>query len=178
MKKTFDTGAAMQTIRTVNADLDEDILTHMENAMIGYNDAKNDLEWEFLDGYCLNDLIADYSLQLFDCPVTTRIVKVYDNGGKSIDRYDIVIQTSGEVYGCSSLPQHPQGVGQYTGNVCELVYGHGADFYIDKRGNYIHSWVRVAISEYKKRLKKLSSYPVKYGRLPIEVQNYINYLIN
>jgi hypothetical protein len=178
MKKIFDTTIAMQSITSTNSDLSTEQLEVMENAMVQYNDAEIALDDDFIDGYTLLDLITDYGLVLYESPVTTRLVKVYDNGGKTIDRYTVIIQTTGHVYGCSDAPQHPQGVGTYCGNVCELIYGHGRDFYYNKKGKIIPYWIRLANSEFKKRCVKLGEHSIKYNRLPVAVQVYISSLTN
>jgi len=45
-----------------------------------------------------------------------RGVKVYDNGGRSMDRYTVVLP-NGDVYGMSEHPNHPQGFNQYSGTI-------------------------------------------------------------
>lgn len=42
-------------------------------------------------------------------------VKIYDDGGKTIDHYTL-ITPDGSVYGFNSAPYHPQGFGQYCGD--------------------------------------------------------------
>ena len=44
-----------------------------------------------------------------------QFVHVYDNGGSTFDRYTIIID--GEMHGASENPFHPQGFGQYAGEV-------------------------------------------------------------
>lgn len=39
-------------------------------------------------------------------------IVIWDNGGKTIDRYTVLI--GGEVYGMSDDPHHPQGFNQYS----------------------------------------------------------------
>jgi hypothetical protein len=47
-----------------------------------------------------------------------REVKIYDNGGLSIDRYTVVID--GSVYSMNIIPNHPgYGFNQYSGEVSE-----------------------------------------------------------
>ena len=41
--------------------------------------------------------------------------KIYDNGGKTVDRYTL-ITPDGDVYGFNNQPYHPQGFGQYCGD--------------------------------------------------------------
>ena len=47
--------------------------------------------------------------------------RVYDNGGKTIDRYTLKVESENEpgkvdYYGFSDNPYHPQGFGQYAGS--------------------------------------------------------------
>ena len=46
-------------------------------------------------------------------------LKIYDNGGKTIDRYTMIMP-DGEAWGFNESPYHPQGFGQYAGNLGEL----------------------------------------------------------
>jgi len=40
-------------------------------------------------------------------------VRVFDNGGKTLDRYTVIINNS--IFAMSDNPEHPQGVNQYVG---------------------------------------------------------------
>ena len=59
----------------------------------------------------------------FKCPSgRIRRVGVWDNGGKTVDRYTVVSGRS--AYGMSDKPQHPQGFNQYIGEVgMEITIG-------------------------------------------------------
>jgi hypothetical protein len=54
---------------------------------------------------------------------------VFDNGGETFDRYTIINKKDGEMIGSSDSPFHPQGFGQYCGNVADnywrTAYGYG-----------------------------------------------------
>lgn len=41
--------------------------------------------------------------------------RIFDNGGKTFDRYTILIGRA--IFGCSENPTHPQGIGQYCGEM-------------------------------------------------------------
>ena len=48
-------------------------------------------------------------------------IRIYDNGGRSIDRYTLVVPSVNEpgeldMYGFNDNPYHPQGFGQYAGS--------------------------------------------------------------
>lgn len=47
-------------------------------------------------------------------------IRIYDNGGKTVDRYTLVVPSVNEpgkldMYGFNDAPYHPQGFGQYAG---------------------------------------------------------------
>jgi len=46
-------------------------------------------------------------------------LKIYDDGGKTVDRYTMIMP-DGEAWGFNDNPYHPQGFGQYAGNLSEL----------------------------------------------------------
>ena len=53
---------------------------------------------------------------------------VFDNGGKSIDRYTVINTETADVFGVSENPGGPDGVGQHVGNCAEhriVLYGSG-----------------------------------------------------
>ncbi len=43
-------------------------------------------------------------------------IEIFDNGGKTADRYTL-INGDGDVFGFDDHPFHPQGFGQYCGNI-------------------------------------------------------------
>lgn len=57
-------------------------------------------------------------------------VRIYDNGGKTIDRYTLVVPSVNEpgkldMYGFNETPYHPQGFGQYAGSYHRMgSYSH------------------------------------------------------
>lgn len=48
-------------------------------------------------------------------------VIVYDNGGKTADRYTVFIKK--DVFGMSKNPSHPQGFNQWAGDTSEIKKG-------------------------------------------------------
>ncbi len=42
---------------------------------------------------------------------------IFDNGGKTYDRFTIINRRSGDMFGASENPTHPAGFGQFTGNI-------------------------------------------------------------
>lgn len=59
----------------------------------------------------------------------TKTIIVLDNGGETWDRYTIIDLYTGDMWGASARPFHPQGFGQYCGNVADnywqMAYGSG-----------------------------------------------------
>jgi len=57
-------------------------------------------------------------------------VRIYDNGGKTVDRYTLVVPSVDEprkldMYGFNAAPYHPQGFGQYAGSYDQMgSYSH------------------------------------------------------
>ena len=57
-------------------------------------------------------------------------VRIYDNGGKTIDRYTLVVPSTNtpgmlDMYGFNDAPYHPQGFGQYAGEYPKMgSYSH------------------------------------------------------
>lgn len=52
---------------------------------------------------------------------------IFDNGGKTTDRFTIINRETGDVFGASENPVAPNGVGEYCGNCIDhLIILHGA----------------------------------------------------
>ncbi|MCK4545418.1 hypothetical protein KAU43_07755 [candidate division WOR-3 bacterium] len=66
-------------------------------------------EWE--EGYD-----AGYIETIRNAYLGDNIRGVYDNGGKSADRYSVIFK-NGDLVGMSDKPFHPQGFNQFSGNV-------------------------------------------------------------
>lgn len=98
--------------------------------------------------------------------------KVYDNNGRSLDRYTIIDTKTGDVFGSSENPFHPQGFGQYAGNI------------IDWSNEYVADWnVRLKNKIIKKYCEDAYMNPDWLGHivphnmvLPIDVRKYIKQL--
>ena len=53
---------------------------------------------------------------------------VFDNGGKTIDRYTIINMETADVFGASDNPHDPNGLGRWIGNIADhktVLYGAG-----------------------------------------------------
>ena len=60
--------------------------------------------------------------------INRRNITVFDNEGKTFDRYTILNRKTGDVYGSSINPTHPQGFGLFNFNVADeywiVAYGY------------------------------------------------------
>lgn len=103
-------------------------------------------------------------------------VVVFDSPS-SFDRYTIVVLKTGEVFGASTNPFHPQGFGQFAGTTLELTMPQAAKVWFDKS---IGWWPRRFIELGNKafifdaRKQKHLGIEVKdLSQLPEHVQKYI-----
>lgn len=102
---------------------------------------------------------------------------VFDNGGKTFDRFTIITRHNGEVNASSCNPFHPQGFGQYCGNVIELRNPNNDRFYDYENGKWnqrelIRSMVSF-VREARKNPKWIGRERKSFSRLPEQVQQYI-----
>ncbi len=95
---------------------------------------------------------------------------VLDNNGETFDRYTIIEKSTGEMIGASANPFHPQGFGQYSGNIADnhmnVTYGYSWR----KRCN-----VRACIRETVKLFLNDCSHigkKIPFESLPLDVQKY------
>lgn len=104
---------------------------------------------------------------------------IFDNGGKTCDRYTIILG-DGEMFCASQNPFEPNGFGQYCGNVVEAVFGAGASTqkhcYNEKRGAWETRFVSMALQSMKARAKERGEKRVSVGDLPQQVQQYVKQL--
>jgi hypothetical protein len=84
---------------------------------------------------------------------------VFDAKEKSIDRYTIIKLSTGDIWGSSHDPFHPQGFSTYGGNINEFNGFQGVDDYI-ARARSETDWLGEEITD--------------FTVLPENVQKYIN----
>ncbi len=98
---------------------------------------------------------------------------VLDNKGETFDRYTIIDKRTGDMIGSSENPFHPQGFGQYCGNVADnywnIAYGCGwrrgaGTRLLNKRINYA---LELFLSDCGNVGKK-----IQFTDLPKDVQKY------
>lgn len=92
---------------------------------------------------------------------------IFDNGGKTCDRYTIILK-DGEMFGASQ-----KGFGQYCGNVVEAVFGAGAS---TQKHCYKARFVSMALQSMKARAKERGEKRVSMDSLPQQVQQYVKQL--
>lgn len=175
-KKVFNIEQVIKKLKAIKAN--EADIKRLKKAMTAYNEAAADLNGhiEGMPDYTLCDLISDLDVKLEEIPLSTSLVSVWDNGGETFDRYDIILRKSGETFGASENPS--TGFGQYAGNICQFIYSNMlADKYY-KNGAYVRTWVLKSYSEYIYRLRKRGFRPVRFHKLPAEVQQYIEQIVN
>lgn len=108
--------------------------------------------------------------------VNDKTIYVFDNEGETFDRFTIILD-DGEMLGSSVYPFHPQGHGQYCGNVCENVEGGRNYNYYDNSTGWDTWWLKNCLKKYVKEAKAnpgwLGKEVKKFEKLPVDVQKYI-----
>ena len=92
-----------------------------------------------------------------------RKVVVLDNGGETCDRYTIIFRETADIYGCSSNPFHPMGIGQYCANAAQVIKWNDTT----EREN------RIAVNIYLKDCKSIGKRVKDLETLPEDVKKYI-----
>lgn len=105
-------------------------------------------------------------------------VYIFDNGGDTFDRYTIILE-SGEIYGASENPFHPQGFGQYSCNVVETSINNDREKYDYEQGKYPDRIIAKHLKLYLKAVRSKNpplGVEVKFEDLPEKVKEYIETL--
>jgi hypothetical protein len=107
---------------------------------------------------------------------------VFDNGGKTFDRYTILNKKTGDINGSSNSPFHPQGFGQHCGNASDrlnITFGYNWRRGHTEKGiqKLIKSEVDNFINEAKGNSEWLGK-EVKVADLPEDVQKYCRQILN
>jgi hypothetical protein len=100
---------------------------------------------------------------------------ILDNNGETFDRYTIIDTKTGDCWGASDNPFHPQGLGQYCGNIADnyfrTTFGVGWRKGHDERGT--NRLIRSVVEKY---ITESSDKEIERKTLPKEVQQYIKQL--
>lgn len=107
--------------------------------------------------------------------IKRKSVTVFDNGGKTFDRYTILNRKTGDVYGASTNPTHPQGFGLFSHNVADdywiVAYG-----YSWRRNCDVKKCIKFAVDRYMTDSIHLGD-KIKLIDLPDEVINFIDKIL-
>lgn len=103
--------------------------------------------------------------------VQSKIV-VLDNNGNTFDRYTIINKLTGDVWGASDDPFHPQGFGQFSHNIADTYWFHAYGVNWRKRLNVVQA-IKYAVKIYLNDDLSHIGVKVKINSLPENVQKYI-----
>jgi hypothetical protein len=102
---------------------------------------------------------------------------IFDNGGKTLDRFTIVNRETGDVFGASESPDAPNGVGKFCGNCSDhliVLYGTGW-----RQKRRLKKEIRAEAENYINNAKLDPAWlgkEEKFDDLPEHVQIYISHL--
>jgi hypothetical protein len=109
-----------------------------------------------------------------------KAIIIYDNGGKTCDRYTGVITKSGDVFGFNDNPFHPSyGFGQFCGNVTNRMnttFGYGwRNHFSEKR------ILKLELANYLREAKNNPDWlgkEVELTSLSEQAQQYVNQVLS
>ena len=100
---------------------------------------------------------------------------IFDNGGKSFDRFTIINKETGEVFGASENPNAPNGIGKFFGNCSDhLIVMYGAGW---RQKHPIKKVIKAEVENYINNAKLDPTWigsEVDFKSLPENVQKYIS----
>jgi hypothetical protein len=102
---------------------------------------------------------------------------IFDNGGKTHDRFTMVNHETGDVFGASENPDAPNGVGKYCGNCSDhliVLYGTGW-----RQKRRLKKEIRAEAESYINNARLDPAWlgkEVKFEKLPENVRIYISHL--
>jgi hypothetical protein len=104
--------------------------------------------------------------------MSRRMFTVLDNKGETFDRYTIINRKTGDVYGASANPFHPQGFGQFNHNIADFywdaAYGYSWRKYCD-----VEKCIKGSVSDYLNDCLNVGV-KIKLSELPKDVITYID----
>ena len=102
---------------------------------------------------------------------------IFDNGGKTLDRYTIINKETGDVYGCGENPDAPNGAGKFHGCcVDHRIVMSGAGWRQKLPGKSV---IRAEVDNYINNAKLNPDWmgeEVNFNSLPANVRQYISRL--
>jgi hypothetical protein len=104
--------------------------------------------------------------------IKNKVVYIWDNGGETLDRYTILINATGDVYGCS---ENAAGFAMYNHNVADQYWGHAFGWTWRSQLNVRRS-INFAVARYVDIADNLGEF-VKFENLSEGAQNYIKSIL-
>jgi hypothetical protein len=102
---------------------------------------------------------------------------IFDNGGKTSDRFTIINKETGDVFGCGENPETPNGAGKYCGNCTDhLIVIYGAGWRQRLPGKKV---IKAEVDNYLNNAKLDPDWmgnEVDFISLPVNVRQYISHL--
>jgi hypothetical protein len=102
---------------------------------------------------------------------------IFDNGGKTLDRFTVIDKETGDVFGCSENPDAPNGLGEFCGNCAgHLIVLYGTRWrqrFPGKRA------IKAEVDNYVNNAKLDPDWigsQVDFDSLPANVRQYISRL--
>ena len=112
--------------------------------------------------------------------VAHKKITIFDNGGKTADRYTGVIAATGDVVGFNDNPFHPAfGFGQFCGNVTDrmnVTFGQGWRNHFEEK-----KILKQELSYYLREARNTPNWlglEVERNTLPQEAQKYVEQILN
>jgi hypothetical protein len=102
-------------------------------------------------------------------------IVVLDNNGESFDRYTIINRKTGDVWGASENPSHPQGFGSYNHNIADSYWSTAYGSAWRKRINEKMA-IKCAVRNYLIDTTNIGA-RVSLKTLPKEVLTFIDYIL-
>lgn len=97
----------------------------------------------------------------------------FDNGGETFDRYTILNTADGEMIGASDHPFHPQGFGQFCGNVAHnyWVTAYGAGWRRGCDEKILRKRIKYAVERFLSDCEHIGR-RIDFDFMPDEVQRF------
>lgn len=106
-------------------------------------------------------------------------ITIFDNGGKTADRYTGVVAATGDVVGFDENPFHPLGFGQFAGNVTDrlnVIFGYGWRNHFEEK-----KILKQELSHYLREAKNNPGWlgkQIERSSLTKEAQKYIEQILS
>lgn len=102
---------------------------------------------------------------------------IFDNGGKTLDRFTVIDKETGDIFGCSENPDAPNGLGEFCGNCAShliVLYGAGWRQRFPRK-----KVVKAEVDNYINNAKLDPDWignEVDFDSLPVTLRQYISHL--